>query len=645
VIFRYSCRTFIIAGACVASAAKLHSRGNVSPLVATQELKMRLKQKGYPLACLIAWLLGCSGAASAQDGSNVLVAMNVTSALSERVAAHYVRARRIPAENVVALRTGAADEVTRAQYEREIEAPIGAWIKRHAMQDRILYIVLIKGIPVRISGSAGRDGNSASVDSELTLLYRKLVGTRVVSVGPLPNPYSGDSGLRTVRGLFSHADHDLYLVSRLDGFDEADVLALIDRGSSPMRSGDFVLDSKGKSTGETPELWLKATADALAAAGFEQRVVLESTASNVHDRANILGYSSWGSNDPSIRTRRLGLGFVPGALATMFVSTGARTFQAPPDGWQPGTVQDLRLSYEGSPQSLIGDLVREGVSGVAGYIAEPFLDGTIRPDILFPAYVAGFNLIESFYIAMPYLSWQTVVLGDPLCAPFRSKVLTPEQAAPDLESETELPKYFSARRLAVLMSDGVSSEVGKLLLKAEARQSRGDKAGATQALEAATALEPRLTAAHLMLAALYDEAGEYDRAIERYRRVLAVAPNEPVSLNNLAYALAVHKKAPAEALPIAQQAYAASNGEAAIADTLGWIHHLMGNHAEAERLLAEAAAKAPDNAEIHLHLAYAYVAMGRNDAALAALDKSIQLEATLADRDDVRKLRAQLGGR
>ena len=133
--------------------------------------------------------------------------------------------------------------------------------------------------------------------------------------------------------------------------------------------------------------------------------------------------------------------------------------------------------------------------------------------------------------------------------------MPPEQTAPDLESETELPKYFSARRLAVLIADGASSEVGKLLLKAEARQSRGDKAGAIVALETATDSEPRLTAAHLMLAVLYEEVNDYDRAIERYRRVLAVAPKEPVSLNNLAYALAVHKNAPAEALPIAQQAY------------------------------------------------------------------------------------------
>ncbi len=613
---------------------------------------MRPRQKWYLLGWVMAGLACGCAVASAQDGNNVLVAVEVTSPISERIAAHYVRARRIPAENVVALRTGSTDEVTRTQYEETIEGPIASWIRRHAMHDRIFYIVLAKGVPLRISGSGGRAGTSASVDSELALLYRRLVGARMPVVGPLPNPYFESVAAPTThRGLFSHADEDIYLVSRLDGFTEADAIALIDRGTAATSNGDFVLDSKGKSSAvgksssETPELWLKATADALAAAGLGERVFLESTSGSVPERTNVLGYASWGSNDPSIRTRRLGLGFVPGALATMFVSAGARTFEPPPDTWKPGGAQDLPSSYRGSPQSLIADLVREGVTGVAGYVGEPYLDGTIRPDILFPAYVGGLNLIEAFYAAMPYLSWQTVVVGDPLCAPFRLQTLPPEQTSPDLESETELPKYFSARRLAVLMADGASSEVGKLLLKAEARQSRGDKAGAIVALETATDSEPRLTAAHLMLAGLYEEVNDYDRAIERYRRVLAVAPREPASLNNLAYALAVHKNAPAEALPIAQQAYEASGRSASSADTLGWIFYLLGKHEEAEKLLDEGAARAPGNAEIQLHVAHNLAALGRGDAARAALAKSLQLDIALATRDDVKKLRAQLGAR
>ena len=153
---------------------------------------MRLRK--YLLGWVMAGLACSCAAASAQDGNNVLVAVELTSPTSQRIAAHYVQARRIPAENVVALRTGATDEVTRAQYDELIEGPIATWIRRHAMQDRIFYIVLTKGVPLRISGSGGRGGTTASVDSELTLLYRKLVGTRIPIVGPQPNPFHGSVG-------------------------------------------------------------------------------------------------------------------------------------------------------------------------------------------------------------------------------------------------------------------------------------------------------------------------------------------------------------------------------------------------------------------------------------------------------------------
>ena len=212
---------------------------------------------------------------------------------------------------------------------------------------------------------------------------------------------------------------------------------------------------------------------------------------------------------------------------------------------------------------------------------------------------------------MPYLSWQAVVVGDPLCAPFRLKPLPPEQTAPELESETELPKYFSARRLAVLMADGASSDVGKLMLKAEALQSRGDKVGATLALEAATDREPRLTSAHLMLAGLYEEAKDYDRAIERYRRVLAVAPKEPSRSTTSPTPSQYTRTLRRRRCRLPSRPTRPRAGTASTADTLGWIHYLLGNHEEAEKLLAEGATRAPGNAEIHLHLAHSLAALGR----------------------------------
>src|SRR6266545_4919884 len=96
----------------------------------------------------------------------------------------------------------------------------------------------------------------------------------------------------------------------------------------------------------------------------------------------------------------------------------------------------------------MADLLREGVTGAAAHVDEPFLDATIRPEILFPAYASGRNLAEAFYAAMPYLSWQTIIVGDPLCAPFPHAALSREDADPPIDPATELPAHFAARQLA-----------------------------------------------------------------------------------------------------------------------------------------------------------------------------------------------------
>ena len=588
-------------------------------------------------------LLALTRDVSAQDGTNVLLVVNATSSASLRVALRYARARGVPDQNIVQVVTDTAEGISRERYERDIERPISRWINLYSIQDRILYIVLTKDIPLRVEGTAGRNGTMASVDSELTLLYRKLVGARVDVAGPVTNPYYQEVGQAGEAKPFAREFLDIYLVSRLDGFTEGDALSLIDRGLASVSNGKILLDAKGTGDG-MPDHWLNQTAGALGAAGYGDRVVLESTTGVLRDTPNVLGYSSWGSNDPSIRTRQMGLQFVPGAVATLFVSSDARTLKEPPDSWQPGGAGSA--PFEGSSQSLVGDMIRAGITGVAGQVAEPYLDGTPRPNILFPAYVRGLGLVDAFYSAIPFLSWQTVVFGDPLCAPFKTTPPAPGGLAPDMDRETELPRDFSARRLKVLAAAGVASDPAKLLLKAEGRQRLGDNRVARQLLEEATLAQPDLTRAHLLLAGVYEELGEPDLAVERYRRVLALTPDEPISLNNLAHALAVHKSAPGEALPLAQKAYNLSGGkDASIADTLGWIHHLLGNHAEAERLLVSAAAMAPDVAEIHLHLARAYATQGRREPAVAALDKGIQLNPALADRNDVKELRAQLTAR
>ncbi len=114
-------------------------------------------------------------------------------------------------------------------------------------------------------------------------------------------------------------------------------------------------------------------------------------------------------------TRDLKFVWLPGAIATEYVSSDARTFEEPPSDWHPAAWADRSKYWDGSPQSLTADFIRQGATGASGHVYEPKLDAVPHPDLLFPAYLQGRTLAESFYLSIPYLSWMNVFVGDPLC--------------------------------------------------------------------------------------------------------------------------------------------------------------------------------------------------------------------------------------
>ena len=597
------------------------------------------------LAVLV--LLAASTPVAAQTGANVLVVVNESVPESIEIGEHYARARAVPAEQVLRVKAEAADTIERAAYERSIEVPVAQWLARNAAHDRILYIVLVKGLPLRVAGSAGRSGTAASVDSELTLLYRKLTGQAVAPQGAQPNPYFlGDMAVSTAKP-FSHADHDVFLVTRLDGFSVADAKGLVDRSTAARAGGRVVLDAKA-AIDDLGNQWLAAAGEKVTAAIGADRVVADRTAEVVSGVTDVVGYYGWGSNDPAVKSRTTGLGFAPGAIAGTFVGGSARTFAEPPAAWVPGRGRLAADLFAGTSDALLGDLVREGVTGASGYVGDPFLDRSVRPDILLPAYLAGFSLAEAFYLSTPTLGWQGVVVGDPLCRPFGAPSLAAEQLDPGVDPATEMPREFSRRWIeaAKQPSQGgqrlPSREALAAVLRSQARTAKGDTPGAIAALEEATRLEPGLAGPQVTLATLYEQAGDHGKAAERYRAVLAEQNANVVALNNLAYLLATREGKPADALPLAERAYYVSRGTPVVTDTLAWVQHLLGNGTEAQRLIAQAVRGAPRNAELRYHAAAILQAAGKADAARAELKQAIDLDPALASRDDVKALQERL---
>ena len=351
-------------------------------------------------------LLFFTFSAKASKPENVLVVVNGASALSRAIGNYYAQRRAIPRTNICVIQSPDQETISRQDYDRLIVKPVASCLESRRLVESVLYIAMTQGIPIRVNGSTGASGETASVDSELALLYGDLHGQKHVLTGPLPNPF-----FRQRDADFRHPQFPIYLVTRLAAYNLAGVKAMIDRSLAATNSGKFVFDLRS-SGDEDGNSWLRNAAIVLP----KDRVVLDESSTVLYGQKRVIGYASWGSNDQNRRQRRLGFEWLPGAIATEFVSTDGRTFERPPDSWNIGTWGNKATWFAGSPQSMTLDFIAEGASGASGHVSEPFLHFTPRPDYLLPAYYSGRNLAESYYLAMPSLSWQNIIIGDPLCS-------------------------------------------------------------------------------------------------------------------------------------------------------------------------------------------------------------------------------------
>ncbi|MBK5292387.1 MAG: TIGR03790 family protein [Acidobacteriia bacterium] len=341
----------------------------------------------------------------AQGPRNVMVILNRTSASSAAITSYYASKRGIPPANICSIQATTQETISRLQYDEEIERPIQDCLRSHA--GPILYIATTLGLPLRIEGPGGRETTAASVDSELALLYARMRGHTIKLPGPAANPFYRQKDSRFDQRVFP-----MYLVTRLAAYDTATVKRMIDQSLAAANRGVFVLDQRDASDVDGNS-WLLDAAILLPA----HRVVLDQTTTVLKGHSDVIGYASWGTNDKNRKERFSGMHWLPGGIATGYVSTDGRTFLQPPATWTTGSWSDPSSKWwAGSPQSLTADFLMEGATGASGHVFEPFLSFTPRPDYLFPAYYSGRNLAESFYLAMPALSWMNIVAGDPLCS-------------------------------------------------------------------------------------------------------------------------------------------------------------------------------------------------------------------------------------
>lgn len=432
----------------------------------------------------------------------VIVLANAGNAESLRLARYYAVKRGVPAANIIALPMSAEETIDWPEFIATIYQPLQdqlvarGWIDAFAttLTDRlgrkrygvsthhISYLVVCRGVPLRVSHApayfldeprfARRPEfrtNQGAVDSELTMLAHSTYNINGWVANPLfrlerPIPFENEPVVK---------------VARLDGPTEEDARRLVDQALEAERTGllgRYYINLRGPHP--DGEQWLALCAEQLTALGFDGDVNrAEGTLpAGARFDAPVL-YFGWYAGDLNGPMALPGFRFPPGAIALHIHSFSAQTLRSNTAGW-------------------CGPLVARGVTATFGNVFEPYLQLTLEPHLLLRGLIMGMDLGDAAYYAEPALSWQTIVIGDPLYRPFA--VTLPDQLARLADLPPELAPYAVLRQAHLLDQEGKVGEARQRLQErlprwpglvlaldlAQRLAAAGDKAGAARVLGA-----------------------------------------------------------------------------------------------------------------------------------------------------------------
>ena len=399
--------------------------------------------------------------------ASVLILHNALDAQSTEIAEYYATARDIPPGQICGIHgiDPAAQTIGFSDYDLYIRTGLLDCLDSLPDPDEIDYIVVIRGLPLRVDIDSGfhtslqamlqvgggirtADGQeiaglpqSFSGETALASIFNPLwPGSGGTSVYPFENDSARSYGtgsklvtLETQPSAFTRfqvpasggfdLSGEMFLVSRLDGFDATDALDLVDRalaseGEPPEAPVTCMMAADSARGARDPEC--AYVIDMLDAAGIPAQWI------ETHD-ASLSGkeMSAYLTGTTSLQDAIDGNSFVPGTFACNLTSYGAvpRNFVCD---------ETETICPENESQTSIARLVRGGVTGAHGTVAEP-LNNSFPGAGMLLLYTMGYNMIESAQLTQVYLYWQNIYLGDPLTSPWAVRPIV------TLGETTELP--------------------------------------------------------------------------------------------------------------------------------------------------------------------------------------------------------------
>ena len=353
------------------------------------------------------WIGLHPGVGQALEPSEVVVVANVRVRESLELAEHYMEKRRIPLQQLIRLGTTTEERCSRQEYDEQIKKPIRQALARIDPKKRIRCLVVMYGVPLAIKPSesesavpwqSGATGTQAAVDSELALVSVEDYPLD----GWLPNPYF--LGFRAP--MFKR--DEVLIVGRLDGPNPATVRRLIDDAVAVEREGlqgVAYFDAR----------WPKPQATNLQGYALYD--------SSIHAAAEAIRKNGRMEVRLDAREELLQPGEAPNAaLYCGWYSLGryidAFSWARGAVGYHIASAECTTLKRRGA-QVWCKRMLEEGVAATIGPVNEPYVQGFPLPELFFAHLSEGYlSLGESYLVSQPYLSWQMVLIGDPLYQPF-----------------------------------------------------------------------------------------------------------------------------------------------------------------------------------------------------------------------------------
>lgn len=372
----------------------------------------------------------------------VAVVYNDSIDASRELAQFYALNRRIPIDNLIGLEVTEKATISRKTYEKTIHTPLRQkfiekkwWTmgldeegRAVPQETKIRCLVVMKGLPLRINESPLPEGEkrtlqnraAAAVDSELSLM-----GLSTYPLGgPRDNPYFRKE-FPAARSPFN----DLLLVGRIDAhsYDHCKrmVLDALDVEKEGLWGRAYLDLSLKKGPYAVGDEWISNIAKMTRRMGHPTIVDKMSntfvTNYPMREAAIYFGWYTTHRNGPFLNPE---MKFQKGAIAAHLHSFSAQQLVNPAKNWSAA-------------------LIDRGAAATLGNVWEPYLQVSHQFDLFYERLARGFSLVEASYMSMNALSWQNIVLGDPLYTPYRTTTVTAETLAGD--RQYKLIRYAGIR--------------------------------------------------------------------------------------------------------------------------------------------------------------------------------------------------------